>query len=503
MIFKMLSESDIDRLHRATLKVMADVGVTFHSCHEARAILESAGCCIEQNKVKFPSELVDDCLSRISDRDSFAFYSPDESSKLTLSKGATYFATMGNPFYLHEYKPNDIRDTTWADRDEFVYLFGKLENFDIYFGRYVTKEEKMAGEPDYLECATPEETIGFIHHRFYRQRVMNKVSLPTLGRNRNNIRAGILRNLIFRNNMTNLVEKPLDVVWVSSISPLQHDDQMDGLIEAARLDQPIMVSPDVLLGGTGPITMAGALVQQNAEILSALVLAQCVKPGAKFIYGTVSNPMDLRIGDLSMGNIEQAMLTAASVQLADHYGLPSRVSCGNTGAKEPGVRAAVEASMGNFIGAMAGGNIITTGNLDCTSMMSYEHLVLLNEVFHHIRRYLAGINMDDTCMALDLIREQGHPAPNFIGHQHTLLNMKEEVYLSEFIGRIPAAYEEWYAKAHQKIEAIMTKENLDAFKWDKPIQEKIETLESRIREDNKTWKSDRPDWWEKYVEDFS
>jgi trimethylamine--corrinoid protein Co-methyltransferase len=499
----MLTESEINRLHQATLTVLEECGVTFHYCPEARVILESAGCRIDQEKVYFQPNLVDECLTKVPDRDSFAFYSPDESSKLTLSKGATYFATMGNPFYLHEYKNDTVRDANYADRDGFVYLFGQLKNFDIYFGRYITQEERKGGEPTYLECATPEETIAFIHHRFYRQRVMHKVSLPSLGRNQNNIRAGILRNLVFRNNMTNLVEKPLDVVWVNSISPLQHDDQMYGMIEAARLDQPIMVSPDVLLGGTGPITMAGALVQQNAEVLSALVLAQLVKPGTKFIYGSVSNPMDLRVAELSMGNIEQAMLTAASVQLADHYGLPSRVSCGNTGAKTPGVRAAVEASMGNLIGAMAGGNIITTGNLDCTSMMSYEHLVMLNEVFHHIRRYMKGISLDGTNMALDLIREQGHPGSNFIGHKHTFENMKKEIYLSDFIGRIPAASEDWYAKAHSKVKTIMTKENLEAFKWDKSIQEKIETLEQRIREDNETWKSDRPDWWEKYVKDFA
>ena len=48
----------------------------------------------------------------------------------------------------------------------------------------------------------------------------------------------------------------------------------------ARHRQPIIITPFTLAGAMAPITIAGALVQQNAEALAGIVFAQCVEPGA-------------------------------------------------------------------------------------------------------------------------------------------------------------------------------------------------------------------------------
>jgi trimethylamine:corrinoid methyltransferase-like protein len=74
-----------------------------------------------------------------------------------------------------------------------------------------------------------------------------------------------------------------------------------------------------MLGGAGPVTMAGALVQHNAEVLEGLILAQLARPGSPFVYGCVSAPMDLRNAEISQGNFETALLNAAVVQIADRY----------------------------------------------------------------------------------------------------------------------------------------------------------------------------------------
>ena len=76
-------------------------------------------------------------------------------------------------------------------------------------------------------------------------------------------------------------------------------------------------------GGSSPIHIAGTLVQQNAEILSSLVLNQLVKKGAAFMYGSSSCPLDMRQATATVGSPETGMINAAVARLASYYNLPS------------------------------------------------------------------------------------------------------------------------------------------------------------------------------------
>ncbi|NIQ28516.1 MAG: methyltransferase, partial [Gammaproteobacteria bacterium] len=53
----------------------------------------------------------------------------------------------------------------------------------------------------------------------------------------------------------------------------------EGLIEMAEHGQPTIVTPFTLSGAMCPITLAGALAQQNAEALGVIALSQIVNPG--------------------------------------------------------------------------------------------------------------------------------------------------------------------------------------------------------------------------------
>ena len=110
-------------------------------------------------------------------------------------------------------------------------------------------------------------------------------------------------------------------------SPLEYDSKMiEGLIEYSKRSLPIIIASLVISGATGPVTLAGALIQHNAEVLSGLVLSQSVKLGTPNIYGSASCIMDMRTGNPSIGSPEAVMFQAAVAQLARFYGLPSRGS---------------------------------------------------------------------------------------------------------------------------------------------------------------------------------
>jgi len=500
MQISILKKENLETIHKTTLKILSNTGITFLDCPEAIKILQKAGCKVEDKRVYFPEDLVEETIKLVPYRNKLALYSPDKTSSVSLKEGDVHFSTIGNPYYIHDFEKASSRDAEEKDIDDYWLIFNKLKNFEIQVGELIVASRRKKGEKSFLYCDTADESLGFMHRKLYRHKDVSKVGIPGIGRTKEQVRIGILRQLLFRNSLNDLHNMPMDIVWVNPISPLQYDDQASGLIEGAKVGLPISLNPEIMMGGTGPVTLAGSLVQQNAEILAGVVLSQLVKAGTFNIYGTVGAPMDLRVGDISMGNIEHAMLSVATVQMADFYGLPCRVSPGNSGAKEPGVRAAVESALGVYLVAAAGGNFITTGLLDQTLMVSYEHLVVMDEIMSHIRRLLKGIQIDEDRLAEQLIHQEGHPSPNFLRADHTLKYMREEIYMSDFIGRIESSYEDWYVKANRKVKEIL--DNNPRIDWDEEIRTKIETLEARIREDNHTWKEDKEGWWESYVKGF-
>ena len=187
--------------------------------------------------------------------------------------------------------------------------------------------------------------------------------------------------------------------------------------------------------------------------------------------------------------------------MADHYGMPSRIAPGNTSAREPGVRAAVEMTLGLYMGLAAGGNLITTGLLDSTLMVSYEHLVLMDEVLGQIGSITRGITTEGSGLALDVLKEHGHPSPDFLGSDHTLEHMKRDIYYSDYTGRTNRSYEKWYEKAHARVGQVLDRQPDDE-RLEPAIEERLAAVEARLREDNESWRRAQGEWWHFYIQDL-
>jgi len=503
MEVRVLTEQDIEKIHNATLKILQKTGIFFRKCPQALEILGKAGCKIDNNRVYFPSDLVEDCLKLIPDRSSLGLYSPDGNMSIQLSKGKVNFATIGNAYYVNDFKTKTSRDATEDDLTTHWIVFKNLKNFPVHCTNLIFKSLRMGSSTieEYTErCETPEQSIAYISWNHMRKQAPCKIPLTSVGSTKEQIRLGLLEQFVFRNSLEDIQAKPMDVIWVNPVSPLQYGAGTEGLIEGAKLGIPIMISSEVMMGATGPVTLAGSLAQHNAEVLAGVVLAQLVNPGSAVIYGNVGAPMDLRVPEVSHGNIETQMFQTATIQLADFYGLPSRVSNGCPSVNAPGPRAVFETFIGLFMAMNAGGNLITTGLLDSTVMISYEHWLLVDEIIEQLKRTLPGIVVDDEHLALDLIQREGHPNTNYISSDHTLANMRKEIYYSTYTGRIKESYEDWYYKAHKKLSDILQKNK--PFEWDPVIKERMKTLKARLMEDNQSWRKDG-DWWAKYTRGFN
>lgn len=530
MSLQVLSSEDIDRINEMTLELLESIGVWFHDCPEVVELFEKHGCSTTDGcRVRIPRQVVADGLASVPDRDKLRLCVTrlGFGDSITLKKGEAHPGMIGNPYYLHEHGKGH-RNVLESDLDDKDCVLDNLPNIEFDCCGIIPESHRQAGEQPPAD-ETIDQCIDYL-----RQVVRNRpapdfknpplrISIPQ-GQNKFFALASItllsplqrialLRHAIVcgLEKTEALIAQDTPFVWCNPVSPMQqHPGQMRAIMEMIEKYGTkcyTMISPEVMSGATGPVTMAGALAQHNAEVLSIVILTQLCKPGAGAIYGCVSGVSDMRTADISLGNFESQIFNVAAVQLADHYGLPCRISSGNTSAKEPGVRAAVELALGLQMGMAAGANIITTGLLDSTLMVSYEHMVLLNELISQFKSGLGATITDDKHMARDLLLAEAHPSPNYLSSSHTFENMKEAVYYSDFTGRIPKSYEDWYELAHEKVKEMLERKVTDE-KEDKVIAERLVAVEARLREDSQSWRKgcntpyQEDDWWRFYLQDL-
>ncbi len=521
MGLQVLSNEDIQRIHEMTLELLESIGVWFHDCPEAVELFEKHGCSADGYRVRIPRQVVADGLASVADRDQLRLCVTmlGFGDSIDLKKGATHVGMIGNPYYLYDYHKGE-RNVVESDLDDKDCVLDHLKNIEYDCCSIIPESHRQVGkEPPAYESI--DQYIDYLQ-RVVRNRPSPDLQKPPLricipqGRKEFPFRQdpkimtplqriALLRHAIVCGPAKTeaLMTQDTPLVWCNPVSPMQyHPGQIREIIRTIKQYGTkcfSMFSPEVMSGATGPVTMAGSLAQHNAEVLGGVILTQLCAPGAGAIYGCVSGVSDMRTADISLGNFESQVINVATVQLADHYGLPCRIAAGNTSARKPGIRAAVELALGVQMGMAAGANIITTGLLDSTLMLSYEHMVLLNELISQFRSGLGATSTDDKHMARDVLLAEAHPSPNYIGNSHTFENMKEAVYYSDFTGRIPKSYEDWYQLAHEKVKEMLERKVTDE-KEDKVIAERLQMVEARLREDSESWRTGEDDWWRPYLQ---
>jgi trimethylamine--corrinoid protein Co-methyltransferase len=175
-----------------------------------------------------------------------------------------------------------------------------------------------------------------------------------------------------------MLREPSAYTVINTNSPLKLDTPMAmGIIEMARLNQICVVTPFTLAGAMAPVTLAGALVEQNAEALAGLTLSQLANPGAPFVYGGFTSNVDMKSGAPAFGTPEYMKAAIAGGQMARRYRLPYRTS--NTcAANAVDAQAAYESVFSLWGAIMGGGNLImhAAGWMEGGLVGAYEKFAL-------------------------------------------------------------------------------------------------------------------------------
>lgn len=249
-----------------------------------------------------------------------------------------------------------------------------------------------------------------------------------------------------------LRRRPNILLMAQPVSPLTVGEYMDGMVEFARAGVPVLSSPGPMMAATSPASLAGTLVQINAEALFGVVLVQLVQPGAAVGYAPHTATMDVKTTRCTYGGTEQSVARAAVAQLGRFYGLPSFGLGGGSDAKCPDAQAAAEVMQGMLLNGLAGLTLTQTlGTMAGGMYGSLEMVVICNEIAAMVKRVLAGIRVDEETLAEDVIRRVG-AGGHYLDQEHTTRMYRGEFYIPNLFDR--SGIDDWREAGAKSIDHV-------------------------------------------------
>ncbi|MEM0343908.1 MAG: trimethylamine methyltransferase family protein [Thermoplasmata archaeon] len=445
--FRMFDKRDLDSLHWGTLDVLENAGIKVFS-RECLKLLEDAGCAVDHKTscAKIPGNLVEEAIRKAKKNITLCARNPRYD--VVLDGRRVYCTTDGNGTSVMDFETGQRRMSTSAD----LAMVGKVAN-------------ALDSAHIFWPCVSCQDVPDYIRHV-----VDLKVALSSIEKHvqvettshRREAKWLIKLGATLAGDEKALRRRPVFSSMHCPFSPLQLDGgSTEGALELARAGVPISFYGMPQAGATGPVTLAGSLIVNNAEVLAGLTMAQLAAPGSPFMYGTGGAAFDMRTMTWAGGGPERALISAGAGELAHMYGFP--ILCGGivTSAKMPGPQACYEKMSSGMPQFYAGCDMIAgLGLLDDVTMLSYEQMVIDDEMARIMARLAYGVTVDDDHLAVDLIKKVG-PGGSYLAERHTMQWLSKEHFITGITDRRTG--DKWEAdgrktvvdRAREKVAAIM------------------------------------------------
>ena len=401
-----LSADQIEHIHMSSLRVLEELGMEVMGV-EARRLLKQAGAAVDDAtmRVRFDGDLVMEQIGKAPSE--FTLHSRNPERDVVFGGKHVVVTAVSSAPNCSDLD-NGRRPGSYADYCNLLRVAQRL-NVVHYFGGYPVEPQDLPVPTRHLDCY-----MGFI--------TLTDRAWRTYSLGGDRCRDGIAMNKIARQiGDDEMRARPGLMTMINTNSPLRLDGPMsDGLIEMARAGQGVAITPFTLCGAMAPATLAGALVQQNAEALAALALVQLVNAGTPVMYGGFTSNVDMKSGAPAFGTPEYVKATLAGGQLARRYGFPFRTSNVNA-SNAPDAQAAYESGMSLWAAFLAHGNMIHHGAgwLEGGLVASFEKMVIDAEMIQMMFETLEPVEVSDDAIGIDAMREVG-PGGHFFGAAHTL-----------------------------------------------------------------------------------
>ena len=421
-LYRPLSDTDVRRIADAALDVLERSGMAVYS-DTAFEALRTAGAPVdsESRVVRFPRGLVEDAIA--SNPSSITLFSRDGKNDVVLEGSRVHYGTGGTALYVLDPDKGNRREAKVSDVILNARMVDALENVHLHTINVFPHDVKNTDDIDVNRFYhslnhTTKHVMGGVYSLAGCQKVIEMAGMIAGGAEA-------------------LGSRPFVSFITLIISPFKVDDRYGEMTcYLAGEGLPVVVPTEPICGTTAPITLAGNVLVHVAETLAGIAAVQAVRKGAPGICGSVGSIPDLRTMNHLGGPIERAMINAAVAQVIQHFELPLYSTAGTSDAKALDVQAAYESAMSSLLVAMSGANYIhdAAGLMEADLTVSYEKMVVDNEVLGMCQRVLRGIEVNDDTLALELIVERG-PGRDYLAEEHTVRHMREEFFVPQLANR--------------------------------------------------------------------
>ena len=431
-----LSESEIEAIHEASLRVLEKTGVKVMS-EIALDILKKVGAKVDYDTghVSIPRNVVEEALKMAPKTIKYAARNPK--NDFVLNKQKSHFCATGGPPFMIDWETGKRRYSTSEDIAKLARIADYLDHVDVIW-------PLGAGN----DVPAPMRYIVDMYTTL-RNSEKHYEGDSTTGKEAQyqiEIGAAIV------GGREKLRERPIFSHVICTLAPLCYEKGMtEASIELGRAGIPVVVYPIPITGGTSPATLAGTVVVNNAEFLGGLVIQEFASPGAPVVYAAAVGTIDFKTGSNTLSP-EESLMHLGLNQVAHYYGLPSEIGViGSTTAKVLDAQAGYERARTILAHTLAAPDIaLGMGVLEGCRMTSAEALVIDNELIDYALRFVEGFEVNEGTMAVDIIDKVG-PGGIYLGEKHTVEHFRER-----WVSRLSdiSSYESWEKEGGKRIDEV-------------------------------------------------
>lgn len=431
--YQPLSQEQVLRIHEAAIETLETIGFanSLPSCIEL--VTAAGGSLTSDGRLLMPRALVEASLEKAAKN--ITLYAQDPRFDLDLTDSRTHFGTAGAAVHVVDTVKREYRESTAQDLYDAARIVDQMEHIHFFQRSMVLRDIEDPAEMDFNTCyaavAGTRKHVGtsFVDPAHAHQAI-DMLEMIAGGEQAWRERPFVSLSCCF------------------VVPPMRFAEDACRVLEVCvERGMPILLLAAGQAGATSPASLAGAVVQEVAEVLGGFVYVNLLKPGHPAIFGTWPFVSDLRTGAMSGGSGEQAVLMAACGQMGRFYGLPTGIAAGMADAKLPDAQSGYEKSYTNVLAGHSGANLIYEAAGMQASLLGccLESYVIDNDMLGAINRTIRGIEVDDTSLSVDTIRDVCIGGPNhFLGHDQTMALMQRDYVYPEVGDRLSP--KEWNEK---------------------------------------------------------
>ena len=421
--YEILSEEAIETLDGGWRRIVSELGVEFLS-DEALDLFRAAGQQVDEQNVKLDPEFVLEQVAKAPRE--FDLQARNPAHTVHIGGEHMVFAPVyGCPFVREGI---ERRNASMNDFENLVRLSQAFPQLDSPGGTICEPDDRPL-DSRHLDMVYALMTLS------------DKPYMGSVTSGPNAVDTIAMAEIVF--GRESIEQTPCMISLINVNSPLRYDDRMlAALFEYVRANQPVIVTPFLLMGAMSPVSVAASLAQQMAEAMAGIALTHLIRPGCPVVFGSFLSNTDMQSGSPSFGTPESAVGLLCTGQIARHFGLPWRSGGGLTSSQTVDAQASYEAMMTMLPTMLAGANYVmhAAGWLESGLVSCYEKFIVDIEILRMLYEEFTPLEVSEESLAFSAHEEVG-AGGHFLGAVHTLERFRECFYRPLLSST--ANYERW------------------------------------------------------------